>query len=88
MCSLPFCPYQEMVTKEYQNFKFQQPYEQAMYYCSLILQDRTWPWMEQLEILPHLEAEDLAKFVPMMLSRASLECYTAGSPLFSFHSFR
>ncbi|KAK9921921.1 hypothetical protein M0R45_030414 [Rubus argutus] len=74
-----FSVIKEMVTKEYQNFKFQQPYEQAMYYCSLILQDRTWPWMEQLEILPHLEAEDLAKFVPMMLSRASLECYTAGN---------
>jgi insulysin len=71
--------YQEMVMKEYKNFKFQQPYQQAMYYCSLILQDRTWPWMEELEVLPHLEAEDLAKFAPVMLSRAFLECYIAGS---------
>ena len=68
-----------MVTKEYQNLKFQQPYQQAMYYCSLILQDHTWPWMEELCILPHLEAEDLAKFVPVMLSRAFVECYIAGS---------
>ena len=68
-----------MVTKEYQNFKFQQPYQQAMYYCSLILQDNTWPWMDGLEVIPHLEADDLVKFVPMLLSRAFLECYIAGS---------
>ncbi|XP_024017952.1 insulin-degrading enzyme-like 1, peroxisomal [Morus notabilis] len=74
-----FSVIKEMVTKEYQNLKFQQPYQQAMYYCSLILQDRTWPWMEELEILPHVEADDLAKFVPLMLSRAFLECYVAGN---------
>ncbi|PRQ44705.1 putative insulysin [Rosa chinensis] len=74
-----FSVIKEMVTKEYQNYKFQQPYEQAMYYCSLILQDQTWPLMEQLEVLPHLEVEDLAKFVPMMLSRAFVDCYTAGN---------
>ncbi|XP_008222126.1 PREDICTED: insulin-degrading enzyme-like 1, peroxisomal [Prunus mume] len=74
-----FSVIKEMVTKEYQNYKFWQPYEQAMYYCSLILQDHTWPLMEELDVLPHLEVEDLAKFVPMMLSRAFLECYTAGN---------
>ncbi|XP_041024462.1 insulin-degrading enzyme-like 1, peroxisomal [Juglans microcarpa x Juglans regia] len=74
-----FSVIKEMVTKEYQNVKFQQPYQQAMYYCALILQDHTWPWMEELEVLPHLEAEDLAKFAPVMLSRAFLECYIAGN---------
>ncbi|GMN54728.1 hypothetical protein TIFTF001_023858 [Ficus carica] len=74
-----FSVIKEMVTKEYQNMKFRQPYQQAMYYCSLILQDCTWPWMEELEILPHLEADDLAKFVPLLLSRAFLECYIAGN---------
>ncbi|CAJ2671458.1 unnamed protein product [Trifolium pratense] len=74
-----FSVIKEMVTKEYQNFKYQQPYQQAMYYCSLILQDQTWPWVEQLEVLPGLQAEDLAKFVPVMLSRTFLECYIAGN---------
>ena len=73
-----------MVTKEYQNFKFQQPYQQAMYYCALILQDGTWPWMEELEALLHLEADDLAKFAPVMLSRTFLECYIAGFLIFQF----
>ncbi|KAL0453102.1 UNVERIFIED_CONTAM: Insulin-degrading enzyme-like 1, peroxisomal [Sesamum latifolium] len=65
--------------KEYQNMKFQQPYQQAMYYCSLILQDQTWPWTDELEVLPHLEAENLVKFYPLMLSRTFLECYAAGN---------
>lgn len=58
--------------------KFQQPYQQAMYYCTLILQDETWHWSEELEVLPHLEVEDLVKFYPSMLSRIFLECYAAG----------
>ncbi|XP_021724126.1 insulin-degrading enzyme-like 1, peroxisomal [Chenopodium quinoa] len=74
-----FAVIKETVLKQYQNFKFQQPYQQAMYYCSLILQDNSWPWMEQLEILPNLEADALSKFVPLMLSKAFLECYFAGN---------
>ncbi|KAK9290743.1 hypothetical protein L1049_008919 [Liquidambar formosana] len=71
--------FEEMVTKTFQNFKFQQPHEQAEYYCSLILLDHTWPWMEKLEVLPHLESDDLAKFSPLMLSRAFLHCYMTGN---------
>lgn len=74
-----FAVIKELVTKEYQNLKFQQPYQQAMYYCSLILQDQTWPWSEELEVLPHLEVEHLVKFYPLMLSRIFLECYAAGN---------
>lgn len=65
--------------KEYQNLKYQQPYQQAMYYCSLILQDQTWPWSDELELLPHLEADNLANFYQLMLSRAFVEFYAAGS---------
>nr|DAD42406.1 TPA_asm: hypothetical protein HUJ06_000636 [Nelumbo nucifera] len=67
------------VTKEYENFKFQQPYQQALYYCSIILEDHSWPLNEKLEVLPHLEADDLAKLSPVMLSKAFLECYIAGN---------
>ncbi|GKV32544.1 hypothetical protein SLEP1_g41140 [Rubroshorea leprosula] len=74
-----FSVIKERVTQDYQNLKFQQPYEQAMYYCSLLLEDCSWPWMEKLEGLPNVKAEDLAKFAPMMLSRAFLECYIAGN---------
>lgn len=72
------------MTKKYQNLKFQKPHQQAKHYCSLILHDSTWPWRELLEVLPHLEAEDLSKFFPTMLSRTFLECYIAGHFLSSF----
>ncbi|KAJ9184810.1 hypothetical protein P3X46_004498 [Hevea brasiliensis] len=74
-----FAVIKEKLRKDYENCKFQQPNEQATYYCSLVLSDQKWPWMEKLEVLPNLEAEDLAKFTPMMLSRAFLECYIAGN---------
>ncbi|KAM7530076.1 hypothetical protein LguiB_033486 [Lonicera macranthoides] len=74
-----FSVVKELVMKEYQNLKYQQPYQQAMYYCSLILQDQTWPWSDELEILPHLEADNLANFYQLMLSRAFVEFYAAGN---------
>ncbi|EPS70250.1 insulin degrading enzyme, partial [Genlisea aurea] len=74
-----FVVIQEQVLKEYQNVKFQQPYQQAMYCCSLILQTQIWPWSDKLELLPYLEAESLIRFYPLMLSRAFLECYVAGN---------
>ncbi|KAL8489850.1 hypothetical protein ACS0TY_025654 [Phlomoides rotata] len=76
-----FAVIKESIAKEYQNMKFQQPYQQAMYYCSLILQDETWPWSEELEVLPHLGAQDLVKFYPLMFSRIFVECLAAGNLL-------
>ena len=76
--------YQETLLKNYQNFKFQQPYQQAFYYCSLILGDRTWPLMDKLAILSNLGAQDLDKFVPTLLSSAYLECFIAGLYYFLF----
>lgn len=74
-----FSVIKETVTKEYQNFKFRQPYQQAMYYCSLLLQDHAWPWNEELEVLPYLEADHLTNFFPHLLSRSFLECFVAGN---------
>ncbi|GKV27575.1 hypothetical protein SLEP1_g36735 [Rubroshorea leprosula] len=74
-----FSVIKERVTQDYQNLKFHQPYQQAMYYCSLLLEDHSWPLMEELEVLPNIKAEHLAKFAPMMLSRAFLECYIGGN---------
>ncbi|KAJ0245875.1 Insulin-degrading enzyme-like 2 [Hirschfeldia incana] len=74
-----FAVIKETITKGYQNIKFQQPYEQAMSYCSKVLQDHTWPWTEQQDAHTHLEAEDLVNFVPMLLSRTFVECYIAGN---------
>ncbi|THU45479.1 hypothetical protein C4D60_Mb02t18360 [Musa balbisiana] len=74
-----FSVIKESVIKEYQNFKFQQPYKQALYHCSLLLEDHTWPWSDKLEVLPHLEANHLAQFSAIMLEKTFLEFYIAGN---------
>ncbi|XP_039168077.1 insulin-degrading enzyme-like 1, peroxisomal isoform X1 [Eucalyptus grandis] len=74
-----FSVIKEKLTKSYQNFKFDEPRYHASYYLSLILNDHSWPWEEDLEILETLQPEDLSRFAPRMLSRAFLECYIAGN---------
>lgn len=69
----------ELVMKQYENFKFQQPYQQAMYYCSLLLKDQEWPWSDELEVLAVLQPEDLTRFYPQILSRTFIEGYAAGN---------
>ncbi|KAL3755294.1 hypothetical protein ACJRO7_002358, partial [Eucalyptus globulus] len=74
-----FSVIKEMLTKSCQNFKFDEPSNHASYYCSLILNDHSWPLEENLERLETLKPKDLSQFTPTMLSRAFLECYTAGN---------
>ncbi|XP_048142037.1 insulin-degrading enzyme-like 1, peroxisomal isoform X2 [Rhodamnia argentea] len=74
-----FSVIKEKLTKSYQNFKFDEPRFHASYYRSLILNDHSWPWEEDLEILETLKPKDLSGFAPTMLSRAFLECYIAGN---------
>ncbi|XP_042422587.1 insulin-degrading enzyme-like 1, peroxisomal isoform X1 [Zingiber officinale] len=69
----------ESITKEYENFKFQQPYQQAWHYSSLLLDSNTWPLNEKLEALLHLEPDHLSKFSNILLEKAFLEFYTAGN---------
>ncbi|KAJ3674643.1 hypothetical protein LUZ60_005259 [Juncus effusus] len=69
----------EKVKKSYENYKFQPPYVQAMYYCNLMLKDQTWPWTEELEALQNLTPQTLENFLPFLLSKSFLECYIAGN---------
>lgn len=64
--------------KDYQNFKYEQPYQQAMYNASLLLEHKRWHMDEYLAVLPHLNAADLAAFVPRLLSRVFVEAFIAG----------
>lgn len=74
-----FSVIKETMAKGYENFKFQQPYQQAMYYCRLILEEQTWPWDEELAALSNLEASDLESFLPRMLAKTFIECYFSGN---------
>eukprot|EP01018_Ginkgo_biloba_P032600 Gb_24525 [translate_table: standard] len=74
-----FAVIKEKVWKHYLNFKFQQPYQQALYHCALLLEHHMWHRNEFLEVLPHIEADDLVEFTPRIISRIFLECYVAGN---------
>eukprot|EP00253_Pinus_taeda_P035420 PITA_35420 len=74
-----FSVIKENVLKEYLNYKFQQPYQQALYYRSLLLQYRMWQKNELLEVLPHIEADNLMKFVPRITFQTFIECYISGN---------
>ncbi|PWZ08695.1 Insulin-degrading enzyme-like 1, peroxisomal [Zea mays] len=74
-----FSALKETSVKDYQNFNFRQPYSQASYYVSLILEDKKWPVAEKLEALSKLESDFFAKFVPHLLSKTFLECYVQGN---------
>uniref|UniRef100_A0A0E0LME8 Uncharacterized protein n=1 Tax=Oryza punctata TaxID=4537 RepID=A0A0E0LME8_ORYPU len=74
-----FVVIKETITKEYENFKFRQPHQQALYYCSLILEEQTWTWDEELAAISHTEASDLEKFWPHLLGKTFIESYFAGN---------
>lgn len=64
--------------KDYLNFRFQQPYQQVMYNCSMLLEHKRWHIDEFIGVLPALEGHDLAAFFPRILSRVFFECFIAG----------
>ncbi|KAF2923506.1 hypothetical protein DAI22_07g197400 [Oryza sativa Japonica Group] len=74
-----FVVIKETITKAYENFKFQQPHQQASYYCSLILEEQKWTWDEKLAAISHTEASDLEKFLPHLLGKTFIESYFAGN---------
>lgn len=74
-----FLVVKEKILKDYLNFRFRQPYQQALYYSSLFLQHKTWDLNAYLEVIPSLQAADLSAFSPRMLSRIFFECYVAGN---------
>lgn len=74
-----FLVMKEKVQKDHLNFQFRQPYEQALYYCSLLLEDKTWDINSCLEVIPSLKAPDLTAFFPRIVSRLYFECYVAGN---------
>eukprot|EP00250_Pteridium_aquilinum_P021928 c25264_g2_i1 orf=2311-5265(+) len=74
-----FSVVKEKVLKDYLNFRFRQPYQQALYYFSLILQHRKWDINAYVEAITPIEAADLTAFFPRLLSRVHYECYVAGN---------
>lgn len=69
----------EKVMKDLLNFKFQQPYQQVLYYASMLMEHKRWHINEYTEVLPSLEAKDLEMHYCRALSRMFFEGYAGGN---------
>ncbi|CAI5528346.1 unnamed protein product [Closterium sp. Naga37s-1] len=69
----------EKEQREFENFRYDQPYAQALYSTSLLLAHRRWHFSDYLAALPALQPEHLAAFLPSLLSHVSLELFASGN---------
>ncbi|CAI7864986.1 unnamed protein product [Closterium sp. NIES-53] len=69
----------EKEQREFENFRYDQPYAQALYSASLLLAHRRWHFSDYLAALPALQPEHLAAFLPSLLSHVSLELFASGN---------
>ncbi|CAI5492294.1 unnamed protein product [Closterium sp. Naga37s-1] len=69
----------EKEQREFENFRYDQPYAQALYSASLLLAHRRWHFSDYLAALPALQPEHLAAFLPSLLSHVSLQLFASGN---------
>ena len=70
---------QEQYLKEVLNFKYRQPYQQAMYSLSCLLEHKKWQIEEYAQVLPSIQAHHLEAFFPHLLSRVWVEGFVIGN---------
>jgi insulysin len=69
----------EVMTKDFENTKFDQPYQQGIYSTSLLCLQKKWQIKEYLEVLPRLRFEDFQAFLPKLMSRVSNQLLILGN---------
>ncbi|MEW5314724.1 MAG: hypothetical protein WDW38_006196 [Sanguina aurantia] len=74
-----FACVREAAHKEYQNVKYQQPYQYAMYRRELLLNAKRWSIDEYLLVVMGLTAADLTSFVPRLFKMVHLEALVVGN---------
>ncbi|KAG1283773.1 hypothetical protein G6F66_010823 [Rhizopus arrhizus] len=67
------------LTREYENFFLEAPYQHATYYLSLALSNREWTCEDLMGQLKEIELEDLEEFIPLILSTLQTEALVHGS---------
>lgn len=61
------------------NFQAQQPYSQAAYYLSILLQEHAWTKDELLKSTEYLTIERLSEFIPQLLAKLHIEFLIHGN---------
>jgi insulysin len=69
----------EVRLRRYQNFHFQQPYQQALYYRSLLLEGRKFSIMDYEKAIKKIKLKDLKKFADKLYERIYIEGLAYGN---------
>ncbi|RCI06352.1 Insulinase (Peptidase M16) [Rhizopus stolonifer] len=67
------------VTRDYENFFLEAPFQHATYYLSYALSNRKWTCDDLMSQLKEVELEDLKAFIPLVLSTLQTEALVHGS---------
>lgn len=74
-----FAILKENYIRSLKNFEAEQPYQQAMYYLSLLISEQAWTKEELLEATEEVTLERMEEFIPQLLSRLHVECLIHGN---------
>ncbi|PSC73920.1 Zinc-peroxisomal [Micractinium conductrix] len=74
-----FAVVKEKKAKDWQNMKFDQPYQIALYSLSVLLEARRWHVSDYEAVLPGVTPEQLQAFVRCLFSRCQVEAFAAGN---------
>ncbi|CAO1621115.1 unnamed protein product [Jaminaea pallidilutea] len=69
----------DTVARAYENFRLEMPYQHANYYTTYLTVERMWTPEEKLKELKQLQAEDVQRFIPELLSRLHIEMLAHGN---------
>lgn len=69
----------DTVSRMYENFRLEAPYQHANYYTTYMTVERMWTPEEKLNELMSMSAEDVARFIPDLLSRLHFEMLAHGN---------
>ncbi|KAI9282259.1 Metalloenzyme, LuxS/M16 peptidase-like protein [Sporodiniella umbellata] len=67
------------LTREYENFFLEAPFQHATYYLSYALSNRKWTCEDLMSELKEIELEDLQAYIPLVLSTLQTEALVHGS---------
>lgn len=69
----------DQVSRAYENFHLEAPYQHANYYTTYLLNERMWTAEEKLNELAAIQPDDVQKFLPDVLSRLHIEMLAHGN---------
>ncbi|QDZ21486.1 insulinase-like metalloprotease [Chloropicon primus] len=69
----------ELMQKDFENTRFDQPYQQAIYATSILCLQKKWHIKEYLEVLKHLTFQDFEVFLGRIMQRVSNQVMILGN---------